>query len=83
MQGTIGELLASLAFTCVGAVGLSAASSGFLFNRLGHLEALILGITSILVLWPEPTTSFAGLLPMAGIGLWNRFHRPPAPQLQE
>jgi TRAP transporter 4TM/12TM fusion protein len=71
MIGSTQDLLVALAFTSLGAVGLSAATSSFLFNRLTPIEALVLGVSSLLVLWPDPATSMLGLVPMTAIAVRN------------
>lgn len=71
MQGTGVELVVALIFTTLGAIGLSAATSAFLFGPLGRWQALLLGGASVLVLWPDAMTSLAGLVPLAGLAAWN------------
>jgi TRAP transporter 4TM/12TM fusion protein len=71
MQSGSAELYVALGFTTFGAVALSAATSGFLFTPLSKGMALVLGILSLLVLWPDVTTSAIGVIPLTLFGLWN------------
>lgn len=71
MAGSSQETIVALAFCTLGAVGLSAATSGFLFARLRPGGALALAVSSLLVLWPDMLTSLLGLVPLLGIAIWN------------
>lgn len=71
LQGSTLDFLQNLAFVSIGAIGLSAAFAGFLFTRLRLWEQIALGLISAAVLWPEPITSMAALIPLAGLAGLN------------
>jgi TRAP transporter 4TM/12TM fusion protein len=71
MEGSLSEMFVALSFTSIGAIGLSAATASFLFAPLSKSWSIALGIAALFVLWPDPVTSILGLLPLAGIALWN------------
>lgn len=73
----------------VGAIGMSAALAGYLFSPLSKLEAALLFVGAVLVLWPDLTITLVGVAPMGYVILasalkWKRSSRAvPAPDLQK
>ena len=67
--GDLSDTFIAFAFAAVGAIGLSASFAGYLFSRLKVWQSFVLGVCSIMILWPEFYTSLLGLVPLCVIGL--------------
>lgn len=77
--GDASQTAMAIGFSAIGAVGLSAAFAGYLFSALNRWQSIVLGVISVLVLWPDVLTSVIGLVPLSLFALWSWIKRPTKP----